>query len=236
MDYIPVYEGEDVDDGSVKLSPGKIQRTGVKSEPAAPRVIRTAIRAPGTIQLDERRVSVISMRSESWVQKVTNVTTGTRVDQGPAADGNLQPVDLSGCRRIHRDHQFQDHRRLGRLWTRLASAADEPRRSRSCDISHGKERRGSDRHRMDGAARRHRSRTQCDRRDARAARRRAVPGRGHIRRLGDGRCRRARSWCACRRSVRHCPGARLCWPRVRREDQRDLSAGEPGDPNGPRQS
>ena len=33
MDYIPVYEGEDTDDGSIKLSPGKIQRTGVKSEP-----------------------------------------------------------------------------------------------------------------------------------------------------------------------------------------------------------
>jgi Cu(I)/Ag(I) efflux system membrane fusion protein len=82
MDYIPVYEGEDTDDRSVKLSPGKIQRTGVKSEPAAPRVIRTAIRAPGTIQLDERRVSVISMRSESWVQKITNVTTGTRVVKG----------------------------------------------------------------------------------------------------------------------------------------------------------
>ena len=82
MDYIPVYEGEDTDDGSVKLSPGKIQRTGVKSEPAALRVIRTAIRAPGTIQLDERRISVISMRSESWVQKVANVTTGTRVVKG----------------------------------------------------------------------------------------------------------------------------------------------------------
>ena len=82
MDYIPVYEGEDTDDGSVKLSPGKIQRTGVKSEPAALRVIRMAIRAPGTIQLDERRISVISMRSESWVQKVANVTTGTRVVKG----------------------------------------------------------------------------------------------------------------------------------------------------------
>ncbi|MGB9117096.1 efflux RND transporter periplasmic adaptor subunit [Bradyrhizobium sp.] len=82
MDYIPVYEGEDSDDGAVKLSPGKIQRTGVKSEPAALRVIRTAIRAPGTIQLDERRISVISMRSESWVQKVANVTTGVRVVKG----------------------------------------------------------------------------------------------------------------------------------------------------------
>lgn len=82
MDYIPVYEGDDADDGSVKLSPGKIQRTGVRSEPAEPRVIRTVIRALGTIQLDERRLSVISMRSESWVQKVTNVTTGTRVTKG----------------------------------------------------------------------------------------------------------------------------------------------------------
>jgi len=40
------------------------------------------IRAPGAIQLDQRRVSVISMRSESWVQKVANVTTGTRVSKG----------------------------------------------------------------------------------------------------------------------------------------------------------
>jgi membrane fusion protein, copper/silver efflux system len=82
MDYIPVYEGEDSDDGSVKLSPGKIQRTGVRSEPAAMRAIRTLIRAPGTIQLDERRVSVISMRSESWIQKVANVTTGSHVVKG----------------------------------------------------------------------------------------------------------------------------------------------------------
>jgi len=82
MDYIPVFEGDDADDGSVKLSPGKIQRTGVKSEPAARRVIRTMVRVPGTIQLDERRVSVISMRSESWVQKVADVTTGTKVKKG----------------------------------------------------------------------------------------------------------------------------------------------------------
>ncbi|MFT6673401.1 MAG: Cu(I)/Ag(I) efflux system membrane fusion protein [Afipia broomeae] len=82
MDYIPVYEGEDSDDGSVKLSPGKIQRTGVSSEPATSRVIRTLIRAPGTIQLDERRISVISMRAESWVQKVANITTGSKVSKG----------------------------------------------------------------------------------------------------------------------------------------------------------
>ncbi|NVN87340.1 MAG: efflux RND transporter periplasmic adaptor subunit [Rhodopseudomonas sp.] len=82
MDYIPVYDGDDSDDGSVKLSPGKIQRTGVKSEAAGLRVIRTMIRAPGVIQLDERRVSVIAMRSESFVQKIADVTTGSRVAKG----------------------------------------------------------------------------------------------------------------------------------------------------------
>ena len=46
MDYIAVYDGDDTDDGSVKLSPGKIQRTGVKSEPAARRVIRTRSARP----------------------------------------------------------------------------------------------------------------------------------------------------------------------------------------------
>jgi membrane fusion protein, copper/silver efflux system len=82
MDYIPVYEGEDSDDGSVKVSPGKIQRTGVKSEPAALRPIRTVVRAPGAIQLDERRVSVIAMRAETYLQSVADVTTGTFVKKG----------------------------------------------------------------------------------------------------------------------------------------------------------
>ncbi len=82
MDYVPVYEAEDNDDGSVKLSPGKIQRTGVQSEAAERRIIHVPVKAPGTIQLDERRVSVIAMRSESFVQKVADVTTGTRVKAG----------------------------------------------------------------------------------------------------------------------------------------------------------
>jgi len=82
MDYIPVFEGDDSDDGSVRISAGKIQRTGVQSAPATRRVLRTIIRAPGTIALDERRISVITMRSESFVQKVANITVGTHVIKG----------------------------------------------------------------------------------------------------------------------------------------------------------
>jgi Cu(I)/Ag(I) efflux system membrane fusion protein len=82
MDYIPVYEGDDTDDGSVKLSPGKIQRTGVKSEPVARRAIKSMVKAPGTIQLDERRVSVVALRFEGFVETVADVTTGQHVHKG----------------------------------------------------------------------------------------------------------------------------------------------------------
>ena len=97
MDYIAVYEGEDSDDGSVKLSPGKIQRTGVKSEAASQRVIRTVIRAPGTIQLDERRISVIAMRTESYVQRVADVTTGTAVKKGQPLMETYSPAISSAA-------------------------------------------------------------------------------------------------------------------------------------------
>jgi len=84
MDYIPVYEGEDDDGSSVKISSGKQQRIGVKSEPAERRVIVEPVRAPGTIQLDERRIAVIALRSEAFIDTVSNVTTGSEVRKGDA--------------------------------------------------------------------------------------------------------------------------------------------------------
>jgi membrane fusion protein, copper/silver efflux system len=82
MDYIPVYEGEDSDDGSVNLSPGKIQRTGAKSEAVVKQPVTSLIRAPGTVQEDERRVSVVALRFEGFVESVANVTTGDHVHKG----------------------------------------------------------------------------------------------------------------------------------------------------------
>jgi Cu(I)/Ag(I) efflux system membrane fusion protein len=82
MDYIPVYEGE-VDDGdTVKVSPGKIQRTGVKTEPVSKRAVVRDIRAPGVVALDERRISVIALRFDGYLEKVADVTTGTHVKKG----------------------------------------------------------------------------------------------------------------------------------------------------------
>ena len=82
MDYIPVYEDEDSDDGSVKVSPGKIQRTGVETTTVSKRAITRTIKAPGVVQLDERRIVVVAPRFDGYVEKVGPATTGTHVHKG----------------------------------------------------------------------------------------------------------------------------------------------------------
>jgi len=82
MDYLPVYEGEQDDDNSVKVSAGKLQKAGVQTELAERRTLNTMVRAPGTVQEDERRKSVVSLRFEGFIDTVENVTTGTHVHKG----------------------------------------------------------------------------------------------------------------------------------------------------------
>src|SRR5262249_43158451 len=82
MDYIPVYEGGDDDGATVRLSPGKVQRIGVSTEAAAMHVIAEPVRAPGTIELDERRVAVIALRTEAFIEAVEDVTSGSEVHAG----------------------------------------------------------------------------------------------------------------------------------------------------------
>jgi Cu(I)/Ag(I) efflux system membrane fusion protein len=82
MDYLPVYEGEGREDGIVKLSPGRVQRSGVRSQPVSRQAIAQPIHVPGTVQLDERQVSVVAMRADVFVQEVAPVTTGDRVTKG----------------------------------------------------------------------------------------------------------------------------------------------------------
>lgn len=82
MDYIPVYEGEQSDASIIKVSLGKLQRTGVKTAVAEMASISRKVRVPGTVTLDERLVSIISMRTDSFVDEVANVTTGDHIGKG----------------------------------------------------------------------------------------------------------------------------------------------------------
>jgi Cu(I)/Ag(I) efflux system membrane fusion protein len=82
MDYIPVYEGEDEDGPTIKISPGKLQRTGVSSEPVTRRVLTETIRAPGVVVPDEHRQTVVALRFDAFIEKLEHVTMGSFVREG----------------------------------------------------------------------------------------------------------------------------------------------------------
>jgi membrane fusion protein, copper/silver efflux system len=105
MDYIPVYEGEEQDDGTVKVSLDKIQRTGVRTTTASLRRIVRPIRAAGTVKPDENRITVVTMRSDGYVEEVFVNTTGQHVEAGQPLFRVYSPeiqnaqIDLLGAMR-----------------------------------------------------------------------------------------------------------------------------------------
>ena len=82
MDYIPVYEGEDEDSGTVKVSAAKIQRSGVRSGPAVMRRLVRPIRAPGVAKPDERTLITVALRADSFIEKLYVNETGRHVKSG----------------------------------------------------------------------------------------------------------------------------------------------------------
>lgn len=73
MDYIPVYEEEGKTEevpGTVRISPEKIQKIGVKSAVITRRSLRRVIRTVGRIAPDERKVFSISAKVGGWVEKL----------------------------------------------------------------------------------------------------------------------------------------------------------------------
>ena len=82
MDYIPVYAGEANDDGTVRVSPGKLQRSGVRTALAVEGPMDMVVRAPGIVTLDERRISVIALRADAFITSVEDVTTGAIIKAG----------------------------------------------------------------------------------------------------------------------------------------------------------
>jgi membrane fusion protein, copper/silver efflux system len=82
MDYIPVYADE-VDDGNtVKVSMDKIQRAGVRIADVETRSLVRQIRAVGSVQFDERRLTVVSTKYEGWIEQLLVDSTGTMVKRG----------------------------------------------------------------------------------------------------------------------------------------------------------
>jgi RND family efflux transporter MFP subunit len=83
MDYIPVYEGEPVDDGgTVQVSPQRVQMLGVRTEAVERRDLVRPISAVGTVQFDERRTFVVSTKFEGWIERLLVNATGETVRRG----------------------------------------------------------------------------------------------------------------------------------------------------------
>jgi Cu(I)/Ag(I) efflux system membrane fusion protein len=83
MDYIPVYEDEDQDEGNtVKISLDRIQRSGVRTEKVQPRTVARAIRVPATVRTNERRLAVVTLRAEGYIEELYVNATGETVKAG----------------------------------------------------------------------------------------------------------------------------------------------------------
>jgi Cu(I)/Ag(I) efflux system membrane fusion protein len=83
MNYIPVYEDDEPDDGkTVKISLDRVQRSGVRTEKAEPRVLVQSVRGVGTVTVDETRQTVVSMRAETFIEDLFVDKTGTEVRAG----------------------------------------------------------------------------------------------------------------------------------------------------------
>lgn len=85
MDYVPVYDegaAEKEVVGTVKISPEKIQKIGVKTEEAKIRTLKRTIRTVGRIDHDEAKVFNINTKIAGWVEKLYVNRTDLMVHPG----------------------------------------------------------------------------------------------------------------------------------------------------------
>jgi len=86
MDYIAVYEGEAAIDpaaaNQVTISTDKVQKMGVRTEPAQLRSLDRSIRAAGRVEPDERRQFMIAPKFEGYVERLHVNVTGQPVAKG----------------------------------------------------------------------------------------------------------------------------------------------------------
>lgn len=84
MDYVPVYEGEEpaASSSELKISTDKVQKLGVRTEPATLRTLDRQVRAAGRVEPDERRSFTISPKFEGYVERLHVNATGQVVGRG----------------------------------------------------------------------------------------------------------------------------------------------------------
>lgn len=82
MAYIPVYDDEEDDGTTVKVSLDRVQRAGVKSEAAEMRQLARPVRAPGIAKIDERTIREVTLRADGYIEKLYVAEMGKHVKAG----------------------------------------------------------------------------------------------------------------------------------------------------------
>jgi Cu(I)/Ag(I) efflux system membrane fusion protein len=82
MAYIPVYADEHESAGTVQVSLDKIQRTGVKTERVEARPIVRTVRAVGRVEHDEALLTIVSLRTDGFIEELFVNKTGQHVKKG----------------------------------------------------------------------------------------------------------------------------------------------------------
>jgi membrane fusion protein, copper/silver efflux system len=86
MDYLPVYADEATQGdppGTVRITPGRLQTLGVRTEAAQirPTTGRT-IHATGIVQFDERHLATVTTKVPGWIEHLDVAATGDSVRRG----------------------------------------------------------------------------------------------------------------------------------------------------------
>jgi Cu(I)/Ag(I) efflux system membrane fusion protein len=86
MDYLPVYadDGTQGDPpGTVRISPGRLQTLGVRTEAAEMRpAAARAVQATGILQFDERRLATVTTKVPGWIEHLAVAATGDPIKRG----------------------------------------------------------------------------------------------------------------------------------------------------------
>ncbi|HET9573656.1 MAG TPA: efflux RND transporter periplasmic adaptor subunit, partial [Methyloceanibacter sp.] len=82
MDYIPVYADEQEEPGTVRVSLDKVQRIGVTTEKVEAKTISRAVRGVGTVQHDESLLTIVTVRSDGYIEQLFVNKTGQHVGKG----------------------------------------------------------------------------------------------------------------------------------------------------------
>ena len=75
----------------MKVSLDRVQRSGVRTEPAQTRILVQPVRAVGTVAIDERRLTIVTLRSEGYIEDLFVNTTGQTCASASRCSGSTAP-------------------------------------------------------------------------------------------------------------------------------------------------